>query len=117
RCPIVMLTAEGTRPRARAAAENEPWSSTARNTATALSSNGIDLSVKLKVDDCCHQNRKYTVRCFRSKDNMQGMTRRLVYVGLYEAIAVVLAGTALALITGKGAVHTGALAVGMSVVA
>jgi len=29
-----MLTADGTRPGARAAAENEPWSSTARNTLT-----------------------------------------------------------------------------------
>ena len=31
---MVMLTAEGTRDKARAAAENEPWSSTARNTCT-----------------------------------------------------------------------------------
>ena len=29
-----MLTAEGTRRSARAAAENEPWSSTARNSST-----------------------------------------------------------------------------------
>ena len=29
-----MLTAEGTRDSARAAAENEPWSSTVRNTCT-----------------------------------------------------------------------------------
>ena len=29
-----MLTAEGTRPSARAAAEKEPWSSTARKTRT-----------------------------------------------------------------------------------
>ena len=31
---MVMLTAEGTRDSARAAAENEPWSSTARKTWT-----------------------------------------------------------------------------------
>jgi len=31
---MAMLTADGTRPSARAAAENEPWSSTARSTLT-----------------------------------------------------------------------------------
>ena len=31
---IAMLTADGTRPSARAAAEKEPWSSTARNRCT-----------------------------------------------------------------------------------
>ena len=48
---------------------------------------------------------------------MQGTMRRLVYVGLYELIAVVLAGTALALMSGQGLAHTGSLAVAMSVVA
>lgn len=48
---------------------------------------------------------------------MQGTRRRLVYVGLYELIAVVLAGTALALMSGQGLGHTGALAVVMSMVA
>ncbi|RZL07811.1 MAG: PACE efflux transporter [Rubrivivax sp.] len=48
---------------------------------------------------------------------MQGTMRRLVYVGLYELIAVVMAGTALALMSGQGLVHTGSLAVVMSVVA
>lgn len=48
---------------------------------------------------------------------MQGPMRRVVYVGLYEAIAVVLAGTALAWLSGQGLAHSGALALAMSIVA
>lgn len=48
---------------------------------------------------------------------MQGLMRRVVYVGLYEAIAVVAAGTALAFMSGQGLMHSGALAVVMSGVA
>ena len=47
---MVMLTAEGTRERARAAAEKEPWSSTARNTCTLSEwkAMGSNLSKNLK---------------------------------------------------------------------
>ena len=48
---------------------------------------------------------------------MQGIKRRVVYVTLYEAIAIVAASAGLALMSGQGIGHSGALAVMTSVVA
>ena len=48
---------------------------------------------------------------------MQGPWRRVVYVGLYELIAIVMASAGLMLMSGKGAFESGALAVATSAVA
>jgi uncharacterized membrane protein len=48
---------------------------------------------------------------------MQGVKRRVVYISLYEAIAIAVAGTALALLSGQGAGASGAAAVMASVIA
>jgi hypothetical protein len=44
---MVMLTAEGTRDSARAAAENEPWSSAAKNTCTLSEEKAMGLICQL----------------------------------------------------------------------
>ena len=38
---------------------------------------------------------------------MQGLKRRVVYITLYEGIAIVAASAGLALMTGQGAGHSG----------
>jgi uncharacterized membrane protein len=48
---------------------------------------------------------------------MQGIKRRVVYISLYEAIAIVAASAGLALMSGEGIGHSGALAVAASVIA
>lgn len=48
---------------------------------------------------------------------MQGGLRRVVYVTLYEGIAIIVAGAGLAAMSGQGLAHSGALAVMTSVVA
>ena len=48
---------------------------------------------------------------------MQGGLRRVVYVTLYEGIAILVAGAGLAAMSGQGLGHSGALAVMTSVVA
>ena len=48
---------------------------------------------------------------------MQGVWRRVVYVGLYEAIAILVAGVALAALSDAGAVASGAVAVASSAIA
>ncbi|ARN21045.1 PACE efflux transporter [Piscinibacter gummiphilus] len=48
---------------------------------------------------------------------MQGKTRKVVYLALYEAIAIVMAGTGLSLMSGQGALQSGALAVVTSAIA
>lgn len=48
---------------------------------------------------------------------MQGIKRRVVYIALYEAIAIVAASVGLALMSGEGIGHSGALAVAASVIA
>jgi uncharacterized membrane protein len=48
---------------------------------------------------------------------MQGPLRRVVYVGLYEAIAILMAGLGLMLMSGRGALDSGALAAATSAVA
>lgn len=48
---------------------------------------------------------------------MQGIKRRVVYITLYEAIAIVAASVGLALASGEGIGHSGALAVAASVIA
>ncbi len=48
---------------------------------------------------------------------MQGLKRRVVYISLYEGIAIVAASAGLALMSGQGLGHSGALAVAASVVA
>ena len=49
--------------------------------------------------------------------SLQGPWRRVVYVGLYEAIAIVVATAGLAALTGQGAAHSGAVAVASSAIA
>jgi uncharacterized membrane protein len=48
---------------------------------------------------------------------MQGLKRRVVYITLYEGIAIVAASMGLALMSGQGLGHSGVLAVIASVVA
>ena len=48
---------------------------------------------------------------------MQGIQRKIVYIGLYEGIAIVAAAAGLSLMTGQGLGHSGALAVAASVIA
>ena len=48
---------------------------------------------------------------------MQGIKRRVVYITLYEGIAIVAASIGLALMSGQGIGHSGALAVVASVIA
>lgn len=48
---------------------------------------------------------------------MQGIRRKLVYVALYEGIAIVVAGAGLAWMSGRDAVHSGVAAVMASVIA
>ncbi|MEH3085408.1 MAG: PACE efflux transporter [Xylophilus ampelinus] len=48
---------------------------------------------------------------------MQGPKRRIVYVALYEGIAIVVASAALAALSGQGVVHAGGVAVAASAIA
>jgi uncharacterized membrane protein len=48
---------------------------------------------------------------------MQGIQRRIVYISLYEGIAIVAASAGLALMSGQGVGHSGVIAVVASVVA
>ncbi|MDM0075718.1 PACE efflux transporter [Variovorax sp. J2P1-59] len=48
---------------------------------------------------------------------MQGLKRRVVYISLYEGIAIVAASAGLALMSGQGLGHSGVLAVIASVIA
>ncbi|AMM24628.1 PACE efflux transporter [Variovorax sp. PAMC 28711] len=48
---------------------------------------------------------------------MQGIKRRVVYISLYEGIAIVAASIGLALMSGEGLGHSGVLAVIASVIA
>lgn len=48
---------------------------------------------------------------------MQGLKRRVVYITLYEGIAIVAASAGLALMSGQGVGHSGVLAVIASVIA
>jgi uncharacterized membrane protein len=48
---------------------------------------------------------------------MQGLKRRVVYISLYEGIAIVAASAGLALMSGQGVGHSGVIAVAASVVA
>ena len=48
---------------------------------------------------------------------MQGVKRRVVYISLYEGIAIVVASFGLAAMSGQGLGHSGALAVIASVIA
>ncbi|BEP94556.1 PACE efflux transporter [Acidovorax sp. sif1233] len=48
---------------------------------------------------------------------LQGLKRRLIYVTLYELIAIVAATAGLALLTGQGAGHSSVVAVAASVIA
>ena len=48
---------------------------------------------------------------------MQGLKRRVVYISLYEGIAIVAASVGLALMSGQGLGHSGVLAVIASIVA
>lgn len=48
---------------------------------------------------------------------MQGTLRRVVYVGLYEAIAIAMAGLGLMLLSGRSPLDSGLLAVACSLVA
>ncbi|PZO19958.1 MAG: hypothetical protein DCF26_04420 [Burkholderiales bacterium] len=48
---------------------------------------------------------------------MQGILRRVVYIGLYEAVAIALAGVGLMLMSGQSLLDSGALAIATSSVA
>ena len=48
---------------------------------------------------------------------MQGVKRRIVYIGFYEAIAIVATSIGLQMVSDQGLAHSGALAVATSVVA
>ncbi|RYF75886.1 MAG: PACE efflux transporter [Comamonadaceae bacterium] len=48
---------------------------------------------------------------------MQGIRRKVVYIGLYEAIAILAASVGLAAMSGQGLMHAGGLAVATSAVA
>jgi len=48
---------------------------------------------------------------------MQGIKRKVIYVGLYEGLAIVAASIGLSLMSGQGLAHSGPLAVASSVVA
>jgi uncharacterized membrane protein len=48
---------------------------------------------------------------------MQGLQRRIVYIGLYEGIAILAASLGLSLMSGQGLGHSGPLAVLASVIA
>lgn len=48
---------------------------------------------------------------------LQGLKRRVIYVTLYELIAIVAATAGLALLTGQGAGHSGVVAAAASVIA
>lgn len=48
---------------------------------------------------------------------MQGLKRRVVYITLYEGIAIVAASVGLSLVSGQGMGHSGVLAVVASVIA
>ena len=50
-------------------------------------------------------------------DFMQGLKRRVVYITLYEGIAIVVASAGLALMSGQGMGHSGVVAVIASVIA
>ena len=49
--------------------------------------------------------------------SLQGPWRRVVYVGLYEAIAIVAATAGLSALSGQGAAHSGVIAAVSSVIA
>lgn len=53
----------------------------------------------------------------KSPWSLQGPLRRVVYVGLYEMIAIAVATAGLAALTGQGAAHSSAVAVASSVIA
>lgn len=48
---------------------------------------------------------------------MQGIKRKIVYVGLYEALAILFATLGLALLSGQGMAHSGVLSVMASAIA
>ncbi|HEY2254342.1 MAG TPA: PACE efflux transporter, partial [Variovorax sp.] len=48
---------------------------------------------------------------------MQGLRRRVIYIGLYEGIAILAASLGLSLMSGQGLDHSGPLAVVASVIA
>src|ERR1700760_1624448 len=50
-------------------------------------------------------------------DFMQGLKRRVVYISLYEGIAIVAASVGLSLMSGQGLGHSGGLSVMASIVA
>ena len=54
---------------------------------------------------------------FQKNESMQGLKRRVVYISLYEGIAIVAASAGLALMSGQGLGHSGVLAVVASVIA
>lgn len=55
--------------------------------------------------------------CAREAPGLQGPWRRVIYVSLYELIAIAFATAGLAMLTGQGAGHSSAVAVACSVIA
>jgi hypothetical protein len=66
---MAMLIADGTRPSARAAAEKEPQSSTARNTSMLSDEKAIalNLSEKLTAADFCNQPIRHIIAACEAK--------------------------------------------------
>jgi uncharacterized membrane protein len=76
--------------------------------------------MNLKEDDFLYQVNQHKVQLNANQhriDFMQGLKRRVVYISLYEGIAIVAASAGLALMSGQGLGHSGVLAVIASVIA
>ncbi len=67
--------------------------------------------MKLKIPDFLYQKKTHKVQ------GMQGIKRKIVYVTLYEALAILFATLGLALLSGQGMAHSGALSVMASAIA
>lgn len=80
----------------------------------------VDLSEILKEADFIYQPRAHKVRPMATSNpvsSLQGIRRRVVYVTLYELIAIGVATFGLAALTGQNASHAGVASVAASVIA
>jgi len=72
----------------------------------------FNLSKKLKGIDFFRQKIRFNIAAI-----MQGIQRRVVYVSLYELIAIAVSSVLLALVSGQGTGHASVAAVAASVIA
>jgi uncharacterized membrane protein len=80
----------------------------------------IGLSESLKEDDFLYQYQTHRVEPNikqHGTDFMQGLKRRVVYITLYEGIAILVASAGLVLMAGQSAGHSGVAAVLASAIA